>query len=507
MGPILTGMQPDHEVAVIGAGFSGIGTAIKLDEAGIRDWVMLEEGDGVGGAWHWNTYPGIGVDIPSFSYQFSFEQRSDWSRVYAPGEELKAYAEHCVDAYGLRSRIRLKTKVTGAEFDEESHLWRLPTGDGKTVTARFMVGATGVFTKPKPPDIPGLDSFAGTVMHTARWDHGEDLRGRRVAIVGTGASAVQVIPSIAPEVEQLTVLQRTPIWCLPKPDARIGPAARRLLGRVPGAQAAARALSQLYVELNFPLPAHFHGVLPVAKAGERAGLRHLRAVRNPAVREKLTPRYGLGCKRPSFSNEYLPAFNRPNVHLETSPIEAITATGVRTEAAEHEADVLILATGFQVFDRGNMPPYPVRGSDGVELGQWWDANRFQAYEGVSVPGFPNMFMILGPYGFNGASYFTLIENQARHIVRCLRRARSTGSTAVEIRPEANRRYFEKMLGRRGRQVFFSGTCATANSYYFDSHGDAPFRASPTLEVAWRSARFDLDDYRFTRAGAEEALTA
>ena len=306
------------------------------------------------------------------------------------------------------------------------------------------------------------------------------------------------VTALAPEVEKLTVLQRTPIWCLPKPDARIGPGLRRMLGRVPGAQAAARALSQIYVELNFPLPAHFHGVLPIAKAGERAGLRHLRAVRDPEVREKLTPRYGLGCKRPSFSNEYLPAFNRPNVNLETSPIEEIVSTGVRTEAAEHEVDVLILATGFRVFDKGNMPPYPVRGSDGVELGQWWDANRFQAYEGVSVPGFPNMFMILGPYGFNGASYFTLIENQARHIVRCLRRARSTGSTAVEVRPEANRRYFEKMLSRRDRQVFFSGTCATANSYYFDSHGDAPFRASPTLEVAWRSAHFDLDDYRFTR---------
>ncbi|HEX7293407.1 MAG TPA: NAD(P)/FAD-dependent oxidoreductase [Solirubrobacterales bacterium] len=497
---VLGDTQPEHEVAVIGAGFSGIGTAIKLDEAGIRDWVMLEAGNGIGGAWYWNTYPGIGVDIPSFSYQFSFEQRADWSRVYAPGNELKAYAEHCVDAYGLRSRIRLNAKVTGATFDDEHHFWRLTIAEGESVTVRHLVGATGVFTQPKPPDIPGLETFAGSVMHTARWDHDEDLRGRRVAIVGTGASAVQVIPSIAPEVEHLTVFQRTPIWCLPKPDARIGPRARRLLGRVPGAQAVARALSQTYVELNFPFPAHFHGVIPVAAAGERAGLSHLRRqVRDPAVREKLTPRYGLGCKRPSFSNEYLRTFNRPNVYLETDPIEEIVPAGVRTAGgAEHEIDALILATGFQVFEKGNMPAYPVHGRDGVELAQWWEENRFQAYEGVSVPGFPNMFMILGPYGFNGASYFTLIENQARHIVRCLRRARSSGSTAVEISPEANRRYFEKMLGRRGRQVFFSGTCATANSYYFDEHGDAPFRASPTLEVAWRSAHFDLDDYAFTR---------
>jgi cation diffusion facilitator CzcD-associated flavoprotein CzcO len=491
--------QPDFEVAVIGAGFSGIGTAIKLDEAGIRDWALLEEGDGVGGAWHWNTYPGIGVDIPSFSYQFSFEQRSDWSRVYAKGAELKDYADHCVDRYGLRSRIRFGTKVVGAEFDAEDHFWRLDIAEGPPLTARFVVGATGVFSQPKPPEIPGLDEFAGTVMHTARWDHEVELRGKRVALIGTGASAVQVIPAIAPEVERLTVLQRTPVWCLPKPDGAIAPRARRLLERVPGAQRAARAASQAYVELTFPIAAHYHGVVPLAKAGERTALKHLRReVKDPAVREKLTPRYGLGCKRPTFSNEYLSAFNRPNVELETASIESFTPSGVRTESGEHEAEVLVLATGFKVFEKGNMPPYPVRGKGGVDLSEWWDENRFQAYEGVSVPGFPNMFMILGPYGFNGSSYFNLIEHQARHIVRCLTRARGTGSTAIEVTADANRRYWEAMLARRDRQVFFSGTCSTANSYYFDIHGDAPFRPATTPEVAWRSAHFDLDDYRFTK---------
>jgi cation diffusion facilitator CzcD-associated flavoprotein CzcO len=500
----LSAARPDFEVAVIGAGFSGIGTAIKLDEAGIRDWALLEEGDGVGGAWHWNTYPGIGVDIPSFSYQFSFAQRSDWSRVYAKGAELKDYADHCVDRYGLRSRIRFGTKVVGAEFDAEGHFWKLDVAEGPPLTARYVVGATGVFSQPKPPEIPGLDEFAGTVMHTARWDHDVDLRGRRVALIGTGASAVQVIPTIAPEVERLTVLQRTPVWCLPKPDGAISPRVRRVLERVPGAQRAARAASQAYVELTFPIAAHYYGVVPLAKAGERTALKHLRReVKDPTVREKLTPRYGLGCKRPTFSNEYLAAFNRPNVHLETAPIESFTPSGVRTECGEHEAEVLILATGFKVFEKGNMPPYPVRGRDGVDLSEWWDENRFQAYEGVSVPGFPNMFMILGPYGFNGSSYFNLIEHQARHIVRCLTRARSSGSTAVEVTAEANRRYWEAMLGRRDKQVFFSGTCSTANSYYFDVHGDAPFRPATTPEVAWRSAHFDLDDYRFTRAATPQ----
>jgi cation diffusion facilitator CzcD-associated flavoprotein CzcO len=483
---------------VIGAGFSGIGAAIKLDEAGFHDYLVLEEGDGVGGAWHWNTYPGIAVDIPSFSYQFSFEKRADWSRVYAPGEELKAYAEHCVEKYRLRDRIRLGTKVVAAKFDEEARSWRIETAHGENITARFVVGATGVFTQPKPPGIPGVETFAGTTMHTARWDHTVDLRGKRVAVIGTGASAIQVIPVIAREVEHLTVFQRTPIWCLPKFDAPLSRRARQMLRWVPGAKLAARLASQAFVELTFVLVAHFAGTFPsLRERGERAGRKHLRAVNDPLVREKLTPDYTLGCKRPSFSNVYLPAFNRPNVALETTPIEAITSSGVRTVyGVEHPIDVLICATGFKVFESGNLPPFEIRGVGGVSLDEWWDANRFQAYEGVSVPGFPNWFSILGPYGFNGQSYFGLIETQMRHIVRCLQRARADGATRVEITPEANRRYFESVLARRDNQVFFQGSCATANSYYFDKHGDAPFRPSLTLEAAWRSARFDLDDYAF-----------
>jgi cation diffusion facilitator CzcD-associated flavoprotein CzcO len=497
------GATPDHEVVIVGAGFSGIGAAIKLGMAGFRDIAVLEEGDGVGGAWHWNTYPGVAVDIPSFSYQFSFETSADWSRVYAPGSELKAYAEHCVDRYDLRPRVRLNTKVVGAVFDEDDHLWRLETGDGEELTARFAVGATGVFTKPKPPDIPGLDDYAGTVMHTARWDHGQDLRGKRVAVVGTGASAVQVIPSIAPLVEQLTVFQRTPIWCLPKLDGRIPGQLRALLRRLPITRLPARVASQAFVEATFPLPAHFHGIVPLANVGERVARDLLRKqVRDPSVRDKLTPRYALGCKRPSFSNEYLPTFNRDNVHLETTAIETITPGGVRTaDGTEHPVDVLVLATGFKVFESGNMPPFPIRGRDGVDLEEWWDANRFQAYEGVSVPGFPNLFTILGPYGYNGSSYFHLIETQARHIVRCLKRARRTGSTLVEVTPEANERYWKAMLGRRHNQIFFQDSCAASNSYYFDRHGDVPFRPATSLETSWRSARFDLDDYRFEAASA------
>ena len=252
------------------AAFSGIGTAIKLDMAGIRDWVMLEAGDGVGGAWHWNTYPGIGVDIPSFSYQFSFEQRSDWSRVYAPGNELKAYAEHCMDEYGLRTRTRLNTAVSGATFDEENHFWRLDIADGagdhrplRRRRDRHLQPARSRRRSPGSTASPARSCTrpAGTMTRTCA--------ASGSAIIGTGASAVQIIPSIAPEVEHLTVFQRTPIWCLPKPDRPLSPRAQRALERVPGAQRAARALSQAYVELNFPLPAHFHGIVPLATAPKK----------------------------------------------------------------------------------------------------------------------------------------------------------------------------------------------------------------------------------------------
>jgi cation diffusion facilitator CzcD-associated flavoprotein CzcO len=490
----------DHEVVVVGAGFSGIGAAIALDRAGFSDFVVLEEADGVGGAWHWNTYPGIAVDIPSFSYQFSFEKRSDWSRVYAPGHELKGYAEHCVDKYRVRDRIRLNTKVVGARFDEDSNTWHLDTAGGEHLTARFVVSATGVFSQPKTPEIAGIDRFSGPSMHTSRWDHSVQLGGKRVAIIGTGASAIQVIAAIAPEVDRLTVFQRTPIWCLPKYDAPLSSRWRAVLRWVPGAKLATRWVSQAFVELTFVLAAHFAGSFPGLRArGEVAARKLLSEVQDPDVRDKLTPRYSLGCKRPSFSNEYIATFNRDNVLLETATIEAITPNGVRTvDGVEHPIDVLVLATGFKVLEAGNMPPFEMRGVGGVDLEQWWDENRLQAYEGVSVPGFPNWFSILGPYAFNGQSYFGLIETQMRHIVRCLQHARRDGATRVEITPAANRRYFESVLARRNNQIFFLGSCATANSYYFDKHGDAPFRPSLTLEAAWRSARFDLGDYAFAK---------
>lgn len=488
---------PDHRTLIIGAGFSGIGTAIQLDRAGLGDYLIVEAGSGAGGTWYWNTYPGIGVDIPSFSYQFSFEQSPDWSRTYAPGHELKAYADHCVDKYGIGDRIRFDTEVTGAAFDEQDDLWRVSTASGDTITARYLVNAAGVLNVPKLPDIPGVGDFAGVTLHTARWDHGQDLTGKRVAIIGTGASAVQVIPEIAPSVGHLTVFQRTPIWCFPKFDVPLPAAVRRMM-RLPGGNVVQRLLSQAFVEVTFPISAQYHGVLPLSGRAERAGRAYLRReVSDPEVREKLTPRYAVGCKRPGFHNTYLSTYNRDNVRLVTEPIAKVTPTGVETVDGEHhDVDVLILATGFQVLDVDS-GTFPITGTGGRSLVDFWNEQRMQAYEGVSVPGFPNFFNICGPYGYVGSSFFALIETQTRHIVRCLRRARDEGATRVEVKPEANDRYFAEMMRKRHRQIFWQDSCRLANSYYFDKNGDVPLRPSTTFEAAWRSRRFPLDDYAFS----------
>lgn len=489
--------MPDHQCVIVGAGFSGIGTAIKLDEAGMSDYLIVEAAPEAGGTWFWNTYPGIGVDIPSFSYQFSFEQSPNWSRTYAPGRELKAYADHCVDKYRLTDRIRFGTTITHAAFDSDDDVWRLRTADGEEITARFFVNAAGVLTVPKAPDIPGVDDFAGLTMHTARWDHGRDLTGKRVAVIGTGASAVQLIPEIAPITEKLTVFQRTPIWCFPKADVPL-PGPVRTMMRLPFGRAVQRLLSQAYVELTFPLSAHYATVLPLGRRAEALGRSYLRSqVHDPEVRDKLTPRYAVGCKRPGFHNSYLSTFNRPDVHLVTEPIVAVRGDGVATaDGVVHEADVLVLATGFNVMDVDSVG-FSVTGTDGLSLADFWDEHRMQAYEGVSVPGFPNFFSICGPYAYVGSSFFALIETQTRHIMRCLREGLRRNASRIEVRSEANDRYFAEMIRKRHRQIFWQDSCAQANSYYFDKNGDVPLRPATTVAADWRSRHFDLDDYRFT----------
>ncbi|KQU29454.1 NAD(P)/FAD-dependent oxidoreductase [Rhodococcus sp. BP-316] len=497
-----TSPRRHHEIVIVGGGFSGLGTAIALRKAGFDDLLIVDDGDGPGGTWQWNTYPGVAVDIPSFSYQFSFAQRSTWSRSYAPGRELRAYAEQIVDEYGLAPHLQFGTRVHGASFDAPSATWSISTSAGD-VTARWLIHAGGPLSQPKLPDIEGIDTFEGATMHTSRWNHEVSLAGKRVGIIGTGATAVQVVPEIAPEVDHLTVFQRTPIWCLPKPDFPLGRMGRASLETVPGVRQIARLASQAFVEATFPVLAHFHKWVPATAALQVAARRYIAAqVHDPATRDALTPTYALGCKRPSFHNSYLSTFNRDNVSLQTTSIEAITPGGIRTsDGVQHELDVLVLATGFKVTDRDALPTYPLTSADGTDLAEHWDAERFHTYQGVATAGFPNFFTVFGPYGYNGASFFTLVENSAAHIVRVLTEARRRRATFAEVTSAAQEQYMSAILARRSWQVFTDPTCAGANSYYFTANGDVPFRASTTPEAAWRSRRFPLADYAFGgRAG-------
>ena len=490
-------IDPDHEVIVVGAGFGGIGTGIALQRKGIHDFIILDKWDHVGGTWHANTYPGVAVDIPSVIYSFSYEQKGDWSRVFAPGAELRDYAGHMVDKYGLRTKLRLNTTVVGATFDERNSLWRVATDGGAEITGRHVVMAVGGLERPKMPDIPGLQDFGGSLMHTALWDHDVSLAGKRVAIIGTGATSLQVVPAIVDQVEHLTVFQRTPIWVFPKRDAEIRGVGRKVMQTRP-LRSTIRAIGTIGTEIGMSGMLAGPGWLvnstrKLAEAPARAWMR--RQVKDPATREKLIPKYGLGCKRPSMSNDYLKTFDRDDVSLVTDSIERITEHGVVTaDGVEHEVDVLICATGFKLWERDSVPPFPVVGRDGVDAAEFWAVNRFQAYQGVSVPGFPNMFMITGPYGFVLGSYLWMIEATSAHLSRAIAEAKHRGVKQVEIRQEVHDAYFEMCLKRQERNFLFTPTCAGSNTYYIDYHGDSPFRPTTHGEMYWHNRHYDLDVY-------------
>jgi cation diffusion facilitator CzcD-associated flavoprotein CzcO len=493
--------EPDHEIAIIGAGMSGIGMAAALKRSGREDFVILERAKDVGGTWRDNTYPGIGVDIPVFSYQFSYELNPEWSRFFPKGAEVKGYIDDYVAKYGIRPHIRFDSDVRSRTWDEENQLWRLDLA-GEEVTARFVISAIGPFVDAKPPGIDGVDDFEGKVILSSHWDHDYDLSGKRVAIVGTGASAVQIIPSIAGDVEQLDVYQRTPIWISPKPDPKIPGVAKKLFARLPFTQRIARTITSAGTEfIIMTLPLSYQRHPRIARLVEGRLKRFIKSqVRDPELRRKLTPDYGLGCKRPSISNHYLRTFNRDNVELVTDTIDRVTAKGVVTaDGREREVDALILATGFRLaFDPENFRNTPVRGRDGFDLATQYETHRLRAYESISMPGLPNHFMIFGPFGWTGASWHVLVQTASTHLARVLAEARRRGAAEVEVTEEATARYHEEVVEHSMEDsVWFSGTCGSANSYYFDIHGDVPYVRPTSARQAARAARsIPLDDYRY-----------
>lgn len=485
------------DAVIVGAGLSGIGAGIELLRRGCS-FTILERSDELGGTWRDNTYPGVAVDIPSASYCFSYETDFGWSSKFAPGTQIQEYARHCADRYGVRKHIRFASEVVRARFDAASDSWHTELQDGTSIQSRFLISATGLFGAAKIPDFPGLKTFGGFVMHSGQWDHRHDLAGKRVAVIGTGASAVQLVPEIATRVAELKVFQRTPIWVAPRLDGKLNPESRWSPRRSAVVRRALRSISEMNLEALTFLIVNYRITRPLVRVIEnaiRAWMR--RQVRDPKTAESLVPAYGLGCKRPATSNSYLQTFNRDNVSLVTQPIVRMERAGIVTNDGElHAADTIVMATGFLTTEKGNAPNFPVTGSAGDELSEVWEAGRLQAYAGVSMPGFPNFFLTFGPYA-GGFNWFAMLEANLRHIGDCIAVAQARRVTRVEVSGEAHERYMRHIWKRADGTVFKHPSCAQANSYYIDRHGDAslPLPHTPWWRVMRATVR-GTRDYQF-----------
>lgn len=485
------------DAVIIGAGFGGMGAAIALNELGYHNLAILDREDDLGGTWHVNRYPGLTVDVPSTTYSYWFEPNPYWSKLYAPGEELKRYAEHVADKYELRRYMRFNTVVSGARWDDESQRWMVSLADGQTLQAQFLVLATGYLCQPKKPDIPGIETFAGKVLHAQEWDHGYSLSGKRAAIIGTGSTGVQLIPKLAEDAAELTVYQRTPIWVMPKLDLSFGPRTQRLFAKIPATQRFVRLSSDMFMDLMTTLAMwKFRQLRPINTIAAKIGALHrFLAIRDKELRRKLTPDYDFGCKRPTLSNVYYRTFTKPHVHLETEGIERIEPDGiVGRDGTKRVIDTLVLATGFDVWE-SNLPAVEVIGREGRDLGKWWREKRFQAYEGMTVPLFPNMLTQASPYAWVGMSWFDTVETQMRHMRRLFGELQRRGATTFEVTEEANARFLEEMLTLLDDSVFRLGNCATSRSYWFNGRGESPlFRPTSVRSAVKAQERFPLTDY-------------
>jgi cation diffusion facilitator CzcD-associated flavoprotein CzcO len=453
-----------YHVLIIGSGFGGQCAAVNLLKAGIDDFRLLERRDFFGGTWCQNTYPGAAVDVPSPLYSLSFASYR-WSQMFAEQAELHRYTEHVIDRFGLRERVELQANVERVEWDDEQKRWAVHTGAKGTFHAQFLINATGPLSQPVIPQIPGQERFQGKTFHTNNWDHGYDYRGKRVAIVGSGASAVQVIPAIAPDVAQLHVFQRTPHWVLPRADRLFGPLQRWLLGVKP----AYKLLRWLiYWQFETRVIA-FKYSRPAIRMVQRQALRLLeRQVRDPALRKKLTPDFTIGCKRVLLSNTYYPALTRPNVTLHTREqgITSFDERGINTQDGQHiEVDLIIWSTGYDATD--GVISYPVSGKNAVQLRDVW-AQYPRAYLGTSLPDFPNLFIVTGPNtGIGHTSALFIIESQMNYILDCIRTLQAKGLRSIEVRPEAERTYTEMIHREMERTVWKSGGC---HSWYQSKSG-------------------------------------
>jgi cation diffusion facilitator CzcD-associated flavoprotein CzcO len=481
------------QVAIMGAGFGGIGLGIQLKRAGIDSFTILEKAFGVGGTWRDNTYPGLTCDVPSHLYSFSFEPNPEWSRRFPPQPEILAYLERCVEKYGLTPHIRLGTEVASAGFDPERGRWLIRTADGEELEAEVLVSATGQLSRPTYPTIPGLESFGGHFFHSARWDHDYELAGKRVGVIGTGATAAQFVPEIAPRVARLDLFQRSAPWVVRKRDRAYPRRVQDLHRSHPRLQKLSRWFFYWAFETRVLGFTRRRWLLRPYEMAYRRRLR--KAFPDAALRSRLLPDYPIGCKRIVLSSDYPEALGRANVDVVTEAIREITPRGVATEdGAERELDALILATGFQANDF--LAPMRITGLDARELNDVWRRGA-EAYLGISVAGFPNLFILYGPNTNLGAgSIIYMLESQIRFVIEALGELRRTGARYLEVRDEAQRS-FNAEIGELSAGSVWQAGC---RSWYVTETGrNTNNWPGLTFEYRRRTRRPDLADFRLVGA--------
>ncbi|MGW7572518.1 flavin-containing monooxygenase [Streptomyces sp. NPDC054765] len=483
-------------VAVIGSGFGGLGAAVRLRRQGITDFVILERADAVGGTWRDNSYPGCACDVPSHLYSFSFAPNPEWPRNFSGQPHIRAYLERVTDTFGLRGHLRLNSEVHGLRWDAEALHWEVETAGG-ALTADVVVSATGPLSDPKIPGIPGLDTFPGKVSHSARWDHDYDLRGKRVAMIGTGASAIQIVPAVQPDVARLTLFQRTPPWVLPRADRKISAAEKWLHTKIPATRAARRQLLWSIRELQVSAFTKRPNELGLLEFLARSHLK--KAVKDPVLRAALTPAYRIGCKRILLSNTYYPALAQPNVDVVAAGLKEVRgSTLVGADGSEVAADAIVFGTGFHVTD---LPiARRVTGVNGTTLAEEWK-DGMQALRGASAAGFPNFLTIIGPNtGLGNSSMILMIEAQLNYLADFMRQLDTLGGKiALDARPSAVQEWNEKIQRRMARTVWSTGGC---DSWYLDTSGrNTTVWPGTTAEFKKVTRQVDLAEYEVLRPPA------
>ena len=477
-------------VIIIGTGFGGLCMAIQLRNAGIETFTLLEKASGVGGTWRDNTYPGAACDVQSHLYSFSFEPKHDWSRKFGLQPEILDYMQHCVEKYDLAGHIQFNNEVASAVFNEATNTWTVTTTDGESQTADIIVTATGQLNQPAWPNIPGLDTFAGTTFHSARWDHNYDLSGKNVGVIGTGASAIQFVPEIVPKVRALSLFQRSAAWVLPKPDRPFYKWEQALFQKVPAWDRIYRSLIYWKNESRALAFTRFNSLLELFAWQAKRFAKH--QVRDPEKFRHLIPDYKIGCKRILISNDWYSAVDQSHVELVTTGIERVVEEGViTTDGSLHRLDTIILGTGFAASEF--LSPMDITGRNGVSLNQAW-ANGSEAYKGITVSGFPNLFMLYGPstnLAHNSIVY--MLESQVRYVLCCINILNATPGTAMDVKPDRLRAFSEGIQTKLKNSVWDSG----CHSWYLDSDGKNTVNW-PGFTFTYRKATREVnpDDYEF-----------